>query len=164
MKKILLSLSALLISSTAIADSVYVGYGLGTFNSAKNSASETKIGQVGYLFDLYGGTYLSGKVGYWGDGSGNPTRKSSAYLSSGVGLLIDLRPIEIRSGWSLAFITTPDSYLGGRFPQFNGELYLGLRDKSGNGIGVQCEHISSAGLITPNAGRDFCIVQLSNRW
>lgn len=162
MKKLLFSL--LFLSNIAFADTMYFGYGLGAFNSAKGSSSETKIGQIGYQADIWDGIYWQAKVGYWGDGSGDQSRRNSAYASMGPGLLIDLKPVEIRSGWSLAFITTPDSYLGGNFPQFNGELYVGLRDKRGNGIGIQLEHISSAGLVTPNEGRDFIVLQISQRW
>jgi hypothetical protein len=163
MKKAIFALLTLIVSN-AHADSMYGGYGLGMFNSAKSTASETKVGQVGYLADIWSGTYWQFKVGYWGDGSGDKSRRNSAYASTGPGLLIDLRPIEIRSGWGLAFVSTPDSMLGGSFPQFNGDLYIGLRDKRGNGIGIQLEHISSAGLVKPNTGRDFLTLQISQSW
>lgn len=163
MNKTLIALLAL-ISTPALADTMYSGYGLGVFNSAKSSAAEVKVGHIGYLKDLWDGVYWQAKVGYWGDGSGDGSRRNSAYVSTGPGLLIDLGQVEIRSGWGLAAISTPDSYLGGHFPQFNGDLYVGLRDKRGNGIGLQYEHTSSAGLVTPNAGRDFILLQISQSW
>ena len=154
----------LLFASPAFADEVFFGYGVGVFNSAKTSPTEAKVANLGVRTDLFGGFYWQFKLGYWGDGSGDPNRHNSAYISSGPGILVDLRPVEIRSGWGLAAITNPDSYLGGRFPQFNGELYLGLRDRYGSGIGVKYEHISSAGLIQPNEGRDFAALEISFRW
>lgn len=141
------------------ADETFLGYGLGAFNS-----NDTKVLNLGYREDIWEGIYWQYKGGFWIDTSGGPGRSGSIYLSSGPGLMIDLNPIEIRNGIGLAMITNPDSYLGGPFPQFNEELYIGVRDKKGNGIGIQYEHISSAGIWQPNMGRDFLMIQLSQRW
>lgn len=163
MKKFIILLSSLF-ALTANADSSFFNFGLGIANSAKTSRGETKVGALGYRSDLFDGIYWQYKVGFYGDGSGDETRKSSAFAFTGPGMLIDFKPIEIRAGWGLGGIATPDSYLGGRFPQFNGEVYLGVRDHRGNGIGLGYEHISSAGLVTPNQGRDFFVLQLSQQW
>lgn len=153
-----------LISVPASADQAFLGYGLGVFGSARHSPSETKILNLGYRKKLLSGIYWQSKVGIWGDGSGDHSRKSSGYGSSGLSLQVQFQPVEIRTGWSLAAISSPDSYLGYYFPQFNGELYLGVRDQFSNAIGVQYEHISSAGIVTPNQGRDFCTLQLSREF
>lgn len=163
-RNIVIGLFCILLCSASYADETFGSYGLGAFNSAKNSAAEVKVANLGYRAEIYNGFYWQFKGGYWGEGSGDPTRKSSFYASTGPGLTIDLRPVELRSGWGICAISNPDSYLGGRFPQFNGELYVGLRDKHDNGLGVKYEHISSAGLITPNDGRDFYILELSQKW
>jgi hypothetical protein len=165
MKKVFLALLTLsLLGSSAFAGETFVGYGLGVFHSADYGPVTTKVIQGGYRQDLTGGFYWQARLGYWNDSSHDSTRKSSLYGSTGLGFLIDLRPIEMRSGWGIGGISTPDSMLGGRFPQFNGELYVGVRDKNGNGIGFQYEHISSAGIVTPNEGRDFVTLQLSTKW
>lgn len=163
MKKIL-TVFAAAISLSAHADETFFSFGVGVANSAKHSSGETKVGNIGIRNEIYQGIYWQWKAGFYGDGSGDPTRKGSGYASVGPGMLIDLRPLELRAGYGIAAITTPDSYLGGRFPQFQGEIYIGLRDRRGNGIGVQYEHISSAGLVTPNQGRDFTVLQLSQQW
>lgn len=163
MKKFLLIMASMA-SVTAQADEAFFSFGVGVANSAKHSAGETKVGSIGLRQEIYQGIYWQWKGGFYGDGSGDPTRKGSGYVSAGPGMLIDLKPIEMRAGYGLAAITTPDSYLGGRFPQFQGEIYIGFRDHRGNGIGVQYEHISSAGLVTPNNGRDFMVLQLSQQW
>lgn len=163
MKKTLLALT-FLAALPCQAEEAFFSFGIGAANSAKEHTGEVKMGNFGLREEIYQGIYLQYKVGYFGDGSGDPTRNSSLYGSVGPGMLIDLRPVEIRAGYGLAAISTPDSYLGGRFPQFQGELYLGLRDHRGNGIGVQYEHISSAGIVTPNQGRDFIVLQLSQQW
>lgn len=154
----------LLMATSSHAQEIGFSYGLGVFNSAKVSPTELKVANLAYRLELYNGIYWQTKVGYWGDGSGDPNRHSSFYLSTGPGLLVDLNPVELRSGWGLTAINRADSYLGGVFPQFNGEVYAGLRDKKGDGMGLKYEHISSAGLITPNLGRDFLMIEMSTRW
>lgn len=162
MKKLLLLLA--LISTQCFADEAFLGYGVGILGDASQYVGQNKFGELGYRSFLLDGIYWQFKGGFWGEGSADPTRNASFWVSSGPGLEIDLQPIEIRSGWGLAAITSPDSQLGARFPQFNGEVYLGLRDKKGDGVGVQYEHISCASFCTPNHGRDFLILQLSQKW
>lgn len=154
----------LLISSVCLADEVFLGYGVGVFGDAKYYTGQNKYLELGYRSVVWEGIYWQFKGGCWGEASPDKSRTSSAWLSSGPGLEVDLSPIEIRSGWGLAAISSPDSQLGGHFPQFNGEMYIGLRDKRGDAIGLQYEHISSAGIINPNLGRDFVTLQLSQKW
>lgn len=162
MRKLLCLL--LLISNVALADEGFLGYGVGVFHDADQYTGQNKYFEVGYRSDIWEGIMWQYKGGFWGEGSQDTTRKNGFWISSGPQFQVDLQPLEIRTGWGLAMISNPDSQLGGRFPQFNGELYLGLRDKRGNAIGFQYEHISSAGLVTPNQGRDFVTLQLSTRW
>lgn len=143
---------------------MFSGFGFGLFDSAKAKATEVKVTDFGYRLELCNGIYWQNKVAYWLDQSGDPRRKNSFYLSTGLGMLVDLKPIEIRVGTNLGFLASRDSYLGGHFPQFNEELYVGVRDKRGNGIGVKIEHISSAGFSQPNQGRDFVMLELSSKW
>lgn len=51
------------------------------------------------------------------------------------------------------FITQRDSYLGGYY-QFIEDVSIGIKDQF-NLFGVGYQHISSAGLETPNRGRDY---------
>ena len=164
MKITTLVLLSLLLTSNSFADEVFGSYGLGIFKSALNSRTEVKVASFGYRAELYDGYYWQYKGGYWSEQSGDPTRKSSAYFSTGPGVTIDLSPIEFRGSWGICAITQTDSYLGGNFPQFNGEIYAGVRDKRQNGIGVKYEHVSSAGVFTPNQGRDLVTVEFSQRW
>lgn len=162
MIKKLLLLTCLL-TSFAHADEAFVGMGLGAFNTAKGGPGSVKLGQVGHRLDLIEGFYWQNKVGAWGQGANDYGMKSSAYGSSGLGFRVDLTPVEFRAGYGVGLISNPDSYLGGNF-QFNGETYLGLRDRKGNGFGLKYEHISSAGIEMPNQGRDFFVLELSQRW
>lgn len=141
-------------------DELFLGYGVGVFKDSNEYIGQNKYFEAGYREFLVSGIYWQYKAGFWGEGSNDQTRKSGGWISTGPGLEVNLKPIEIRSGWGLAAITTPDSQLGGRFPQFNGEFYVGVRDDAGSSIGLQYEHISSAGLQLPNQGRDFMTLQL----
>lgn len=152
-------LALLLLTQSAVADTAFYSFGAGVIDTIS-----TKIGNIGYRRDLIDGIFLQGKIGAWIDASGLPGKTGSIYASTGPGILVNLRPIEIRNSWSLAAITSPDSQLGGIFPQFNGELYIGVRDRKGNGIGIQFEHVSSAGILNPNLGRDFLVIQVSQSW
>lgn len=132
--------------------------------SAIDSRTETKTFDVGYREFLFKGIYWQNKLGFWADDSGNPDRSSSLYGSSGIGMMVDLAPIELHVGSGLAIVSTPDIYLGGNFPQFQSEIGVTLRDKSGDGIGLTYSHISSAGILSPNQGRDFIALELSVKW
>lgn len=165
MRYFLLLFSLFLYSCSCFADSEqFIGFGVGEGLSAKSSAGETKMFNIGEREFLIRGIYWENKLGYWGDGSGDPSRRSSLFGSSGFGMEVDLAPVEFRAGTGLAIISTPDSYLGGRFPQFNENLGMTLRDKHGDGIGLTYSHFSSAGFVTPNLGRDFLTLELSIKW
>ena len=154
----------LLVCSTAHSEEGFLGYGVGVFNDANYYTGQNKYFEGGYRASVWDGIYWQYKGGFWGEGSPDAARKSGFFVSSGPGFEVDLAPVEIRTGWGLAAISNPDSQLGGRFPQFNGNFALGLRDKKGDGIAIEYNHISSAGLVTPNQGRDFLILELSQKW
>ena len=163
-----IALFSLLFTSIAYANSTpeefFLSYGMGVMGNADYYAGQSKVINAGYRSFIWQGLYLQGKVGYFTEASPDPKRRASAYGSVGLGLEVATGPVEIRSGWGIGAISTPDSQLGGQFPQFNGEAYIGLRDKNGSGIGFQYEHLSSAGIIEPNRGRDFIVLQLSMKW
>lgn len=158
-----LILALISVTTTVRADEGFMGFGVGAFNSAKHGPGEVKTYSLGLRQDLIEGFYWQEKLGLWGQGGNTEGMKSSGYGSTGPGFRVDFTPVEFHAGWSLAGITTPDSYLGGYF-QFQGDLGVTLRDKHGNGIGLCYSHISSAGIEMPNQGRDFFVLELSQRW
>lgn len=162
MRKFLILL--LLLSNVCVADEAFIGYGVGILHDADHYIGQNKYFELGYRDFLWKGIYWQDKGGFWGEGSPDMTRKAGFWASTGPGMELDLQPFEMRSGWGLAAISTPDSQLGARFPQFNGEVYAGLRDKRGDGVGFQYEHISCANFCNPNEGRDFVTLQLSIKW
>src|SRR5271167_920999 len=135
-------LICLLISTPAHADEAFVGYGVGVFHDADQFLGQMKIANIGYRHFLFDGLYWQNKLGYYGEGSGDLTRKSSGFFSSGLGFEVSLLPVEFRGGAALAAITTPDSKLGAVFPQMNEDVSLGVRDKNGNGAALQYNHLS----------------------
>lgn len=152
-----------LFSISAWTDEGFMDFGVGAFNSAKNGPGEVKTYSLGLRSDLIEGFYWQNKLGFWGQGGNSEGAKSGGIGSTGLGFRVDLTPVEFHAGWSAGCITTPDNLLGGYF-QFQGDLGVTLRDKHGNGIGLAYSHISSAGLEMPNQGRDFFILELSQRW
>jgi hypothetical protein len=131
---------------------------IGVFNSAKNSKSEVKSTGIGYRDDLGFGLKYGIELGGWIDIAGQG-RSSSGYGSYQIGLEAgDSTLARVMVG--PAFITTPDSYLGGYF-QMTEDFFLGIKGKNGNIIGVKYKHFSSGGLEQPNVGRDLAGVEAS---
>ena len=57
-------------------------------------------------------------------------------------------------------ISSTDVALGGYF-QFNETAYLGIRDpNTDDSIGIAYNHFSSAGLESPNVGKDFMCLEI----
>lgn len=161
--KLALVITIIVFPYKVLGDEIYLGYGLGIGESAVHSFPETKVLDVGYRQQIISTFYWNYEAGGWIDSSGDPTRSSSFFVSTGPGLELWLKPFEIRNSWGIAIISNPDSYLGAAFPQFHGELYLGVRDSSGSGIGIKYNHFSSAGVSNPNIGRDFMLLELSQK-
>lgn len=163
MNDLCLAILCLIASAPAHADEGYVSYGVGVFHDADNYTGQMKVAEVGYRHFMFDGVYWQNKIGYWGEGSDDKSRLSSAYGFTSFGMEMNLHPLEIRSGYGIGGITQTDSQLGGNL-QFNGEVYFGLRDKEGDGIGAKYNHISCASLCSPNHGRDNVQIELSIKW
>lgn len=151
----------LLIPSLSKADS-YASFMLGEFHSADKSPVEVKFVNIGIRKPLALGLTQQMEVGGWTDSGGNG-RKGSAYGAYQVGVEVDSF-ILARFMAGPAFISTPDTYLGASFPQFTEELFLGLCGKNNNTVGLKYKHVSSAGLIMPNMGRDMIGIEASLPW
>lgn len=132
-------------------------YGLGIVNSEFGQTKLFAVNSVRSIDYVFEGQY---EVGIWNDTAFGTGRNTSGYVSASWGPRVEVGDyILIRPLWGLAFITTPDIWLGGRFPQFSHDLFLGVRGKNGSEFGVTYKHVSSAGLCIPNKGRDFIALQ-----
>lgn len=151
----------LLLSGNCLADSFLSG-GVGVFNSAKDGYSQVKWLNMGYRQPLVLGLTEQVEFGGWLD-RGRYGLKSGGYGAYLIGVETNA-DVMMRAMVGPAVITTPDSNLGGYFPQFTEEVFLGLSGSSGNKVGIKYKHISSAGLVSPNMGRDFAGVEMSIPW
>ena len=150
-----------LMAATAAQADIGLRYGLGVFKSAVDSPTEVKIFGLSYTEKLGKSFFVKTEVGYFVDSSSSSSRKSSAYGNTSLGLEVSPSFLLMRASHGLAVISTPDSYLGRRFPQFATDLFFGLKDSNGSAIGISYKHISSAGIVMPNQGRDFLTMEYS---
>jgi hypothetical protein len=135
-------------ASYAQDDQVITNVGIGVSNSYG-----TRMVSLGIQEDLWGTLKQRGMGGFWIDDSGNG-RNSSAFISGQLGFEVNSNGTVVSIFTGPALISIPDSYLGGPF-QFMSDVHWGVQDMDLNYIGVYYRHISSAGLETPNVGRDI---------
>lgn len=156
MKKFLL---LFLLATPAFADSTMsLEVATGVFNSGKNSLAETKLVKLGLEEDLWYNLKHRVNGGFWLDNAGDG-RKGSGFLGYQWGFVVNNGSTEVGVYSGPTYITTTDTYLGGCF-QFNETIYFGISDKDYNFAGFAYNHFSSAGIETPNMGRDFAGVML----
>lgn len=143
------------------ASDLYGRYGLGVFNSAKDSFSEVKTIGFGVQKELLLPVFIQQyEAGFWTDTRRDIGRGGAGYVSGSVGLHIDADHQFAQALWGIALLSGTDSMLGG-IPQFKQDLVLGLKDGFGCSIGLVYTHMSSAGVFLPNIGRDFLTLRLS---
>ena len=149
-------------SKTCLSES-FIKIGSGVTSPAGAGAVDVSMTSFGFRDQILGALVYQYEAGLWLDSAGNG-RKSSALFNICIGLEVVSGPVVARSVHGPAFISTPDSRLGGYFPNFNHDIYLGLRDRRGNAVGLTYKHVSNAGLMPPNVGRDFLSVDIGIPW
>lgn len=139
-----------------------IKYGLGISRSAEKSNAEVKLISLANKHDIT--SIFGGKVeaGLWTDSAGGG-RKGSWFGGYAIGVDINPSVFFAQAYIGPAVISTPDSYLGGRF-QFMHDASFGLRDDKRRSIGLCYKHISSAGIYNPNIGRDIIMIKLDIPW
>lgn len=120
----------LLLSLSAQADQLFLGYG---------GDNQSKVFNLGVREDVLGEGYIQAKLGYYGD----------LAIAAGAGMVLDLKPLETRAGLGVAAMS------GGTLLGLNGEVYLGLRDRNRNGIGVQYENFGNRNFISIQLSTEF---------
>lgn len=102
------------------------------------------------------------EAGYWADH--RPGGQNSFFGMVGFGVRPVAGPIYIGVMQNFALISNKDAYLGGNF-QFVEEASLGVLDeKSQISVGGFYKHVSSAGIFSPNMGKDFLGIQVGVPW
>lgn len=162
MKKLIVILSFLITPIVHASDTV-IKYGANVATESEN-LGVTKAVFIAQQFHLVGPLISQLEGGGWFDNSGEPGRKSSALLGGSFGVHVDANYAYAQALVGPAYISQPDSALGGPF-QFNNDVAFGLKDpKTGATVGINYKHVSSAGLETPNRGRDFWLFRVSFSW
>ena len=140
-------------------DSQYiVDGGIGVFHSATNSLSETKMLTLGIQNTISGPWKDRTVVGGWIDNAGGG-KTGSALASGQIGFEVNKDGLLAGVFSGPAAISTTDVLLGGHL-QFMDDVHLGIEDKDKNYFGVMYRHLSSAGISTPNIGRDVIAIEL----
>lgn len=96
--------------------------------------------------------------GFWIDNVGGG-RKSASLLGTSLGVHVKAGYVFAQALTGPAVITDRDTILGGNL-QINNDIAIGLVGEDGNTFGVAYKHISSAGLSSPNKGRDFIMFRV----
>lgn len=82
-----------------------------------------------------------------------PNSAHQDYVAFGPGVDFYYKNLFLSVFMSGSFISPKDSYLGGHF-QFHEDLYFGIKTNSDIRISTFFKHISSAGIYTPNRGKN----------
>lgn len=141
----------ILFGNVAKADEIVTNIGLGVFNSGKKF-SETKEVNVGIQETVWNPIKVRGLIGGWLDSYYD--RSSSMFYSGQLGYEVNNNGFLAGIFSGPCVITNTDGLLGGNL-QFMSDFHLGIQDVESNYFGLMYRHISSAGLSTPNIGRDF---------
>lgn len=150
----------ILFSSIAHAkgDEILLDAGLGAFSTEGYSLSQVKFAKIGLQEDLWYSLKQRFNVGGWLDNRGQG-RTSSAFGGYQIGFDVENDVFEASVFTGPSLISSTDVALGGIL-QFNETVFLGIRDKSGDTIGMAYNHFSSAGLESPNLGKDFMCLEV----
>jgi len=148
MKKLLLALTLLLASSATAAE---IQFGPGVLTKA-NSITDVKHLAISEDWDIRPNVDWRLRVGYWVDN--RKGAHDALYINPSIGLTVQPWIVDVRIHAGIAIISHTDIYLGGR-AQFTEAVFIGIKDP-GAYAGVECSHLSSAGIFKPNIGRNFC--------
>lgn len=157
MKNKIVASLLLFIGLSANAES-YINSGLG-LSTGPNSVG---LLSVGYQEKVLGSIYKQFEAGFWTDSNGFG-RNGSGFGAASLGLEVLNGILIVKSSLGVSAITSPDSMLGGWF-QFTEDAFIGVHDGNGNIISVGYKHFSSAGIYTPNKGRDFILLHAEIPW
>lgn len=153
MKYLILLMFAFSIQSYAQDDQWAIDGGLGVFSTQGTSLSDVKFAKVGIQEDIWDAFKQRVSVGGWLDSRGSGY-SGSAFGGYQLGFEVNNSVFQGGIFTGPTLISTTDKDLGGIF-QFNDSINFGIKDDRGNVIGIVYNHFSSAGLESPNLGKDF---------
>jgi hypothetical protein len=131
--------------------------GVGMGKSVLDKRAFERFGTLGVR---YGGTSwkLQGNGGYWL--ALQPGEQSSVFGSVQGGVeVVGQSGTFAQVMFGPALVQNPDSKLAGHF-QFHLAAGAGVKNSAGYGLAFIWNHLSNAGLVQPNMGRDLLTAQL----
>ena len=93
----------------------------------------------------------------------NPGQTSSAFTIYSVGLETKTEPFFAYYLLGGGLFTGTDNKLSSFF-NFSHDMGIGFKDKRGVAVDLSYRHMSNAGLVPPNYGRNFIVLRLSLPW
>lgn len=148
-----LSVFQMFMATTVHADQVITDVGLGAFGSKGASVSQDKFTKLGLQEEIWSPFQERFNLGGWIDDR-SPGYSSAAFMGYQIGFEVTNDVLQGSVWTGPTMLTSTDQMLGGIF-QFNETIFFGIVDKDKNSIGIAYNHFSSAGLETPNLGRDY---------
>lgn len=151
---------AILFAVTARADDVSFKYGMGLYEGERTG--NIKIFSFRHERHEFYAIHSAREAGLWVDNIGNG-RSGAAFGKYQVGVKPGADVGFYGSAmWGVQLQSSTDTQLGG-YAQFSQDFGVGFRDET-SFIALGYGHVSSAGIFTPNRGRDFQYLQLGVRF
>lgn len=144
----------ILIPHQAHSNQWYGEWGTGVLNNSQTEYSQVKFGELGkkgVLNETFDYSYGGGAII---DSSNYPGSSSTMYGTALLGVGPHLQNLVVEYYLGGAYIQTPDTILGSHL-QFAHEVLIGIKDFRNVGVFISIKHLSNAGLVKPNMGRNF---------
>lgn len=123
-----------------------------------NNWFSTKILSVGYQSHLIGLFDYQLETGMFNDLY--QPQGLIGFVGASVGVHVDTSSgFYAKLFFGPSAVTQTDTRLSSIF-EFNDDIEVGLKDARGVSVGINFKHLSNAGFVLPNLGRDFLILQL----
>lgn len=111
------------------------------------------IGDINWLY-RFDYIHLRTAAGFMFNRKISDDVSSSGFASFSIGTGVNFPWFYAGIYTGVGFITHPDRKLGSNF-QFFQDVEMGVRDDKGRTFGVFFKHVSNAGIVPPNIGRDY---------
>lgn len=114
-----------------------------------------KTAQLSLSHPLSGSFIHKLSYGHWFEGS-----RSGGLPAYSIGAEITSLPLSAALTWGIGYLPKPDDYYLSGHLQFVNDVSVGVRASDCVTIGLAYRHISNAGIVMPNRGRDFLMFNL----
>jgi len=129
------------------------------FKEGTNLKHSSLIFSGGVQQEVFGILTEQYEIGYFSTKRNNYGAKGSGFGGYSIGITSSPDNVYAQLLVGAVGLTTTDSQLGGNVA-FKHDFSFGVKDRSGNGVGLGYCHISNAGLWKPNVGRDYIMFKV----